>query len=135
MAWTITQTVYRSYNVNILKAEKYIVVKLDCTSDASGTDTELDENIMQKIRGGYVYEMKVVPGSGDDEPSAAWDIDLEDEDNAHVLDTDSNATDAVTFHDGSSTIGHYPVIEESLSFVSGTLGNANTCVVYLKVLK
>jgi hypothetical protein len=132
MAWTITET-WTAYPINRVMGEELIVIKLDCTSDANGTDYDIVA--IDKIRGGTLYEMKVIPGSGDDEPSAAWDIDLEDYNDDHILDTDDNAVDATTFHDGSITIGHYPIIEDKLSFVSATLGDGNTCVVYIKVWK
>ena len=90
MAWTITETV-KSYPTNIHKAEEVVDVVLECISDANATDYDVTAATMQKIRGGYLYEMKVSPGSGADAPSAAFDIDIEDSDDAHILDTDSNS--------------------------------------------
>ena len=139
MAWTITATIDAVYNVCSPMGNEMVKVKLACISDANATDTKLSSVLSRgdfmDILGGWLYEMKVVPGTGDDVPTAAWDIDIEDNENDHILDTDSNANDANTFHDGAKTIGHYPVIEEDPSFVSATLGAANTCTIYFKILK
>lgn len=135
MAWTIEQSIDQAYHVNNLLGDELIIVKLDCISDASGTDTDLEAAIIQKIMGGWLYEIKVVPGSGADEPTAAWDIDIEDEDNGHIAEANGNSTTVPTYTDGSLTIGHYPIIEKTCSFVSATLGDENTAVVYIKVLK
>lgn len=138
MAWTINFTIDEAYHCNTVMGDEMIIAKLDCVSDANGTDSDLktlDADAFSKILGGWLYEMKIVPGTGDGVPTATWDIDIEDSDNGHILDTDDNAVDAITYKDGASTIGHYPIIEKGTSFVSETLGDANTAVVYLKVLK
>lgn len=134
MAWTITETI-NAYKVHHRMGEEMIEVKLACTSDANGTDTALSAETMRQIMGGFLYEMKVVPGSGDEAPSAVFDIDIEDADNGHILDTDSNSVSLITYYDGAQTIGHYPLIKSTISFVSETLGNANTCTVYLQISK
>jgi len=134
MAWTITETV-EIQPVGIKGKEEEITIKLVCESDANGTDYDITESTMRLIRGGYLREMYVVPGSGADEPSAAFNIDLEDENDYHLLDTDSNAADANTAHDGATTMGHYPVIRKRLSFVPATLGDGNTATVYIRIWK
>lgn len=135
MAWTITQTIDDVYKVAHQKGDEMVIVKLTCISDASGTNTDLDSSIMQKIMGGWLYGMKVIPGTGDDVPDATWDIDLEDADDFHILDTDDNAVDAITWHVGTATRSQWMLVEKTLSFVSETLGNANTVVVKIYVLR
>jgi hypothetical protein len=138
MAWTVTETI-RAWSTNLYGGEEMIEVKLACASDASGTDTDLSSTAMALIKGSYLYLMKVVPGTGDAAPTAAWDIDIEDENNHHILDTDSNSNSAVTFHAGSNTVGVYPPIGDfngaKVSVVSATLGNENTADIYLYFVK
>ena len=138
MAWTITFTIDEAYHCNTVLGDQMVVAKLDCISDASGTDSDLktlDADVFAKIMGGWLYEMKVVPGAGGDAPTGTFDIDIEDSDNAHILDTDANSNSAVTFNGGSTTLGYYPIMRKAHAFVSATLGDENTAVVYLKVLK
>jgi hypothetical protein len=40
MAWTITET-WTAYPINRVMGEELIVIKLDCTSDANGTDYDI----------------------------------------------------------------------------------------------
>ena len=51
------------------------------------------------------------------------------------MDTDANANNAVAWHDGAVTIGHYPIVKKKLYLVSATLGDANTADYYITVLK
>jgi hypothetical protein len=95
MAWTITETV-DAYKTKTQAGDELIEVKLECISDASGTDTELTAETIRQIKGSWLYQMKVVPGTGDDAPTAAFDIDIEDEADFHILDTDSNSVSAIT---------------------------------------
>ena len=133
MAWTVTTT-YDAFPVMLNGSSEMVVISIACVSDASGHSMQLSDHLMQLIRGGYLYEMVVKPDSGD-APSATWDIDLEDYDAQHILDTDDNATDAITSHAGSATLGYYPVIERTLRFVSASLGNTKKAVVDIKVLR
>jgi hypothetical protein len=139
MAWTITATIDEVYKVRHQMGDELVVVKLACESDASGTDTQLDSVMADmdwdSILGGWLYEMVVNPGTGDDEPSATFDIDIEDGIDRHILDTDDNAVSGASSHGGSDTLGYFPVIEKDTAFVSETLGNGKTCDVYLKILK
>ena len=132
MAWTITESL-EAYKINHMMGSEMIVVKLVCTSDASGTDYDLTS--IAQIKGGWLYEMKVVPSGAPDAPTGTFDIDIEDVDNAHILDTNANSQSAVTFHDGADTIGHYPLIQGKCSFVSATLANTKKATVYLSFLK
>ena len=142
MAWTITPTIDQ---VQSIKHQIYgahlIVLKLACISDASGgtitlKSTKADRSnsyrdIMDQIEGSTLYLMEVVPGTGDDAPSAAFDIDVENNRNNHILDTDDNSHTANSFTIGSNTLGVYPPIFNEITVVIETLGDANTADVYL----
>jgi hypothetical protein len=139
MAWTITEhapvvTKMKNYSWDTL-----IKVRLECTSDASGCDYDL---LATMIKGSYLYLVKIVPGTGSDEPSAAFDMDLEDELDVHILDTDDNAaapTGGAIYHGGHSTMGVYPPIENEsttkVSLVCATLGDGNKADFYLYFAK
>lgn len=146
MSWTITPSFYKSKRIKHgLGGDWMVVVKIACTSDASGgsltmKSRQLDPSnsyiaFMDEIQGSWLYLMKVVPGSGDDAPSGTFNIDIEDETAAHILDTDANASDATTFHTGSDTLGVYPVIFDHLGVEIATLGNGNKADIYLYFLK
>lgn len=120
-AWTCTEQNPREFNNGSFSVE------VSCTSDASASDYTIS-TYASKIRGMFLYELKVIPGTGDDEPSATFDVDLEDDEDDHILDTNDNAVDANTFHAGNATLDFYPMVTGTLSIVSETLGNGNTAV-------
>lgn len=91
--------------------------------------------IMDQLTGSWLYLMKTVPGSGGAAPTAAFDVDIEDKLNHHILDTDSNSETAYGFVAGSDTLGVYPPIMEEITVVSADLGDANTADIYLYFLK
>lgn len=91
--------------------------------------------IMDQLAGTWLYLMETVPGSGAAAPTAAFDFDVENKRNSHILDTDSNSNSAVGFVAGSNTLGVYPPIMEELTVVCADLGDANTADVYLYFLK
>ncbi len=142
MAWTITPTIHKT---QAIKHEIYgnhlVVLKLACLSDAdigsiTMKSTKVDRSdsythIMDRIEGSTLYMMEVVPGTGDDTPSAAFDLDVENERNNHILDTDSNSHISNSFVIGSASLGIFPPIFGQITVVIGTLGNANTADIYL----
>jgi len=91
--------------------------------------------LMDQITGSWLYLMKTVPGSGGAAPTAAFDVDVEDKLNHHILDTDSNSETAAGFVIGSATLGVYPPIMEEITVVLADLGDANTADIYLYFLK
>lgn len=143
MAWTITATIDEVYGVCHPMGYEMVVVKLDCISDASGTDTDLktvmeasEKGSFGRILGGWQYGCKVVPGTGDDVPSGTFSIDFQDADNFSWIDENDLAVDAVDWISGADEAdGQYGIVEKTCSFVSTTLGDANTAVFYLYVLK
>ena len=145
MSWTITPTISYSEKAQIkhaLYGDMCIVLRLACVSDAntgtvtlrttaaSGASTNYPD-IMDQIAHSTLYLMEVVPGAGGDAPSAAFDIDIENKRNSHILDTDSNSHTATSFTAGSDTLGLFPPIFEEITIVIGTLGDANTADIYL----
>ena len=130
MAWTIVETVevWKGSGPN----EEMIEVKLACTSDATGTDYDI---VTDLIKGACLYMVKIVPGTSGDAPGAAFNLDVEDETDAHILDTDSNSTSATTFHAGANTIGAFPVIKGKCSVVIATLATGKKADVYLQFVR
>jgi hypothetical protein len=146
MAWTITATMDEVRRIkHHMAGDTMYVLKLACVSDASGgtitlKSTKADPSnsyneLMDQVTGTWLYLMEVVPGAGGDAPTAAFDIDVENKRNSHVLDTDSNSNAATSFTIGSATLGVYPPIMEEITVAIGTLGNLNTADVYLYFLK
>ena len=118
MAWTIAETFRHYDNGNKL-------ISLACISDANASAYSID-TYLEEIKGMFLYLVKTVPGTGDDAPTGTFDLDLEDADASHILDTDANANNAVAFHEGSATLGRDPMILDALGVVCATLGNLNT---------
>lgn len=138
MAWTITTTIDARVSICPMVGSKAVVVKLACVSDANAsgtynikTGTNGLDGSFAEILGSTLKYVKFVPGTGDDAPSAAFDFDVEDGNNDHILDTDSNTHTANSFVLGLSTLGEYPRIFNDLSVVIGTLGDANTADIYM----
>lgn len=123
MAWTVTESCKEFNNGNL-------VLTLSMTSDANASSYDI-VTYLDRIKGKFLYLMKTVPAGGDDAPSGAFDLDLEDEDASHILDTDANAADAAAWHEGSATLGRDPMIEDFLKVVCATLGNGNIATVKL----
>jgi hypothetical protein len=128
MAWTITETI-EFQKIKDQQGDEMITITLDCSSDGSGTDYDITAANMAHIKGSLFYALKIIPGTGEGEPSAAFDCDIEDGDDLHILDTDSNATapaEGAIYHGGGDTMGVYPLVEDQISLVCGTLGDTNT---------
>jgi len=126
MAWTITEAV-DAWKMKSQAGDELIEVKLSCISDANASDYD----ILQDLKGTSLYLVKIVPGAGGDAPAGTFDLDIEDETDAHILDTDANSNSATTFHSGLATLGLYPPIKNKVSLVCATLGDANTATIYL----
>jgi hypothetical protein len=122
--------------------DKIIVVKLACLSVSSsdgGTvtmkstrkdSTNTYRHIMDAIDGSWLYMMEVVPAPSGTTPAAAFDIDIENKRNSHILDT-TNIHTATSFVLGSTTIGGFPPIMDELTVVISTLGDTKTADIYL----
>ena len=87
------------------------------------------------VIGFYLYDVRTVPGAGGDAPDAAYDLDVEDELNFHLMDIDSLSTSATQLTKGSNTVGIFPHMSSQPSVVVGTLGTANTNTIYLRFVK
>lgn len=133
MAWTVTETLEDSRMVR--NGEHINVIKLVMTGDGSASDYDLGSASSPANKdywqGSTLYLIKTVPGTGDDQPSGAFDLDLEDADDDHLLDTDANANDSNTFTIGSATLGIFPPIMTTLSVVCADIGSGNKITLYL----
>jgi hypothetical protein len=122
MAWTITPTIHRIETIkHQIYGDRLIIVKLACISDAS----------MDMIKGSWLYLIKTVPGTGGDVPTGVFDLDVEDDNNDHLLDTDANSNVANGFVKGNNTLNVFPPIMDEITVVIGTLGDTNTADIYL----
>jgi hypothetical protein len=122
--------------------DKIIIVKLACLSisDVHGgtvtmkstrkDPTNSYNHIMDTIDGSWLYMMEVVPAASGTTPSAAFDVDIENKRNSHLLDT-TNVESATSFVLGSNTIGGFPPIMDELTVVIGVLGDTKTADIYL----
>lgn len=111
------------------KGKRWLEVTYAGTSDAGASDYDFPSSVMSEIKDLYLYQMKIIPGTGDDAPSAAFDCDIEDEEDDHILDTDSNSETSNTFVKGHATLGVLPKIREQVSVVCATLGADNTVTI------
>lgn len=132
MAWTITEA-SDAWMMNIPGSgrSELIEVTLTCTSDTGASDYDLASD----IKGASLYLLEIIPGTGGDAPTAAFNLDIENESNNHILDTDSNAHTANSFVIGSATLGIFPPIKNYCSLVCATLGDANKAVFKLYFIK
>ena len=134
MAWTIVESA-RVSRIKHGSFEAMVKVRLTCTSDAGASDYDI---VSPMIKGSYLYAVKIMPGAGADAPAAPFDMDIEDEGNFHILDTDANPTaptGGATYHTGSASMGVFPPIEDfpetKVSVVCATLGTGNKVVIDL----
>ncbi len=118
-AWTCVEQTPREYS------NGNTTLEVVCTADAGAGAYDISDHIV-KLKGRYLYQLKIIPGTGDEEPTGTFDVDIEDEEDDHLLDTDANAADANTFHFAHKTIDGFPMIRESLSIVAGAIGADNT---------
>jgi len=142
MAWTIVESAPVITKMAIEAGDELIKIKLACTSDAGASDYDLSAAAMTTIAGAYFYMFKIVPGTGGDVPGAVFDCDIEDENNHHILDTDSNPVapaEGYTMHLAASTLGAFLPIERhsaaKVSLVCATLGDGNKADFYLYFLR
>lgn len=121
--------------------DKMIIVKFACTDTDGDTgasvtmksthnsSTDTYRAIMDIIEGSWLYLMEVVPTSGN-EPAAAFDVDIENKRNSHILDTTPIHT-ATSFVSGAETLGVFPPIMDQLTVNIAALGAGNQCDIYL----
>jgi hypothetical protein len=139
---TVTMDEVRAIKHEVLGDMMYVVkIACDDTDGDTGASltmkstkedpTDTYNEIMDRIAGSWLYMMEVVPGSGGAAPTAAFDIDIENKRNSHILDTDSNSNTATSFVLGSDTLGNFPPIMDQITVVVGALGAANTADIYL----
>lgn len=139
MAWTFTISVDDVALIapGMGMSGQMNVIKIACVSDGSGGScvfkTEDADIFRDKMKGGWLMLMEIDPGTGDDQPAAAFDIDIENKRNHHILDTDSNSHTAASFVAGSDTLGIFPPILNDLTMVIGTLGDGNKADIYLYI--
>ena len=131
MAWTIVETV-EVWKMKHEAGDEMIRVKLVCTSDATGTDYDI---VTDLVRGTWLYMLKTVPVTGDDAPSGTFDLDVEDEDNLHILDTNANSNTAPSASAGDTTLKIFPPVLEKCSVVIATLGTGKKATIYLYFVK
>jgi hypothetical protein len=134
MAWTITEAVDQSAKIKSQHGDSMHRVKLTCTSDAgasSHTVGSVTQSVLDIVEGSFLYLVKFEPGTGGDIPDAAFDMDIEDDGGDHILDTDANSKDAVSFVSGADTLGVFPPIFKTCTMVCATLGNGNKANIYL----
>jgi len=118
--------------------DKLVIVKIACTDTDGDTGASLTmkstrnsatdtyRHIMDQVEGSWLYMMEVVPTSGNG-PAAAFDIDVENKRNSHILDTDSNSHTATSFVAGSHTLNLFPPIIDQITVEIGALGAGNQC--------
>lgn len=135
MAWTVTQTIDDIYPICAPMGSEMVLVKLSCVSDANATTTPIASDILESIKGGWLYGVKIVPGTGDDAPSAAFDFDIQDNDGLAWVDANSVSETAPSWESGADDVGVFPIVQKGCKFVCGTLGNANTAVFYIYVMR
>lgn len=135
--WTITSKIDFSEAMKHNLGEWLFRVKVSLASgdDASASDYDLPANIISEIRGSWLYLIKTVPGTGGAAPSAAFDLDIEDDNDDHILDTNARSETATSWTIGSDTLGVYPPILGTCSVVCADLGDANTTDIYMYFLK
>jgi hypothetical protein len=126
MAWTITETVKHKKMIS-QAGDELIIVKLACISDANACDYPITSD----IAGSWLYLVKIVPSAAPNAPTGVFDLDIEDDTDAHILDTDGNSVSATAWHIGSSTVGVFPPIFDTCSVVCATLGDTKRADIYL----
>ena len=117
--WTITES-RRTYKH---QGSKTTIITLACISDGSAGAYDIT-TYMNDIKGLYFYSMAVTPGSGGVAPDNTFDIDVEDADDFHILDTNANSNTAKTWHLGLATLGQYPMVKDLISLVIADIGTA-----------
>ena len=133
--WSVAETLHESRTVRNLEHINVVKLVLTAGDDASASDYDLGSasSPINKDywQGSTLYLMKVVPGVTTETPTGTFDIDIEDENDDHLLDTDANANDSNTFISGSDTLGLFPPILKTCSVVMADIGDANTVTLYL----
>jgi hypothetical protein len=124
--WSYSSEGYKEYN----NGNREVSVTLTSGNDASASDYDIT-TYARNIKGMFLYEVRLVPGTGGATPTGAYDLDIEDEDDTHILDTDANSNVANAAHQGSDTLHRDPMILDTVSIVCADLGDANTVMVRL----
>lgn len=129
-AWTCTEG-RKVYGPDKSK----VIIIVTCAGDGSGATYDLDTYLSDVI-GYHLWTLYVIPGTGGTAPDAAFDIDIEDSNDFHLLDTDANSHTTQTWNVGSDTLGQYPLIKDAVSIVFADIGTAaDTVVVELHFVK
>ena len=102
-----------------------VTVSVLVTSDGSACTCTLDtDDYENDLLGQYLYTVEVVPGTGSVAPDAAFDLDVEDDNAFHMVDTDSNSHTTTTWNPGNGTLGQYPKVRTGIVLELGDMGTA-----------
>ena len=134
MAWTFAETLHDSKLVR--NGEHINCIKVAATSDGNAGTYSLGSTATAALlkpywQGSVLYLVKIVPSAAPDAPTGTFDLDVEDDTSAHILDTDANSLSLTTFKAGSTTISVAPPIMTTCTLVFATLGNTKKAAVYL----
>lgn len=137
-AWTITGTNYRTYQLG--DGSKIVLIRLSLTSDANASgafnlSTYLTGAQLNDVKGGYLYYIESVPGTGDAAPSGTFSLSIKNSLGSTILTHAGLSETAAQIVPGFTTLGIFPTIHDGLTFAIGTLGDANTATLYVAIAK
>lgn len=101
-------------------------------ADDSVADVAMPAVVTNLILGQKLAEVYVIPGTGDNIPTAAFSITLTDANGAIPVSNASCAVDAVTMLDGDDEFTNRPIIDTTLTLSCGDIGEDNTAQVIVK---
>lgn len=124
--WTIVETLDK-YTPEYLKLHKGVFrIKLDCTSDASGTTYTLTNT---DTIGAYFYMVETIP-DGSLAPDGTYDVTITNDLTTTVLTASGRSTTAKEIAMASATLGGYPPLFGTKITIT-TLGNTKKTAIYL----
>lgn len=116
MAWTVTESV--QMNRRARDGIKKKSIKLECTSDGSGTSHAIESG---GLRGLFLYGVKYIPSGAPDAPGTAPTITITDALGATLFNEAPTAAATAQWLGGDLTIGQMPLVDDALTIALTTL--------------
>ena len=119
-----------------------LIFNLTGKADGSVDDIDFPDIVMDLIKGLYLSDLEIIPGTNDAEPSAAFTFSIENARGLKIINQDSSDESAntedvpvtgTTVVVGHSQMGVVPRIDSTLTMKCGDIGLDNTVQVIVKI--
>lgn len=107
-----------------------IILTVTCTLETgdTGEQTYTITNYADSIEGWWLYTIEIVPGTGAAAPTGTFDLDVQNENGFHLVDSNANSNTATTWIVANVTLGQYPRMRGPITLAFADFGGDDDAV-------